>query len=662
MSSEQPFIASEKQLPELTLKVMVLSLLLTIILAAANAYLALKIGWLTSASIPAAILSMGILRGFKNSNILENNLVQTAASAGEAVSGGIVYTIPALVIIHYWINFPYWQNVAIAFVGGTLGILLSVPIRKRLVSEPSLPFPEGRAIAEVLQAGSQKIFRLTELLWGSALGLLIELLQTGLKILASSWQYWTNIGSSVIGVEIGFSPAMLGAGFLMGPQLAGSILIGAVLAFGFGMPIATSQHWSLPLTAQTIAQQVWDSELRYVGIAALIIAGLFSLTKLIRPLIQHITLFLGSAHSQAPRPLQAVVRTERDLPLPIVGLGLVIFLSLSLGLVLWIVPLWHWPMTEQAKLLLLVAIFGYLLIMGFIFVTLCGYFSGLVGVSASPGSAIMIAGVVLAALGLVSFVHGHDILSTPSLHITAAALAILIGALITGMACIANDNIQDLKVGFLIGATPWKQQVMLLFGVAIAALVIPLVMNTLFNAYGIAGVLPHPHMNPSASLAAPPAAMMAALTQSVFLGQLPWHMLAIGAGLIVILAALRNIRCLQWCVLLGVALGMYLPLSVSLPLCIGGGFRFLLTHQLATKNACSDTLPNGRTGILFACGLVAGAAICDVLLAIPFALLHNPEVLRVMPADWHSIAVGLSIAVTIGLGVVLLQNYRKLKE
>ena len=289
----QPLIRPEENVFELTLRSILLAIILTIILAISNTYLALKLGILTSASIPAAIISMGILRFFKQSTILENNAVQTAASAGEAVAGGIVYTIPALVIIQYWHHFDYLTNFFIAFSGGTLGVLFSIPLRRILVNDKALKFPEGRAIAQVLQSSSEKI-GIRDIVYGGIIGATLELFQVGFKLIANSWTYWLPIKRSIFGLGAGFSATMIGAGYLIGFDMATSIFLGAIISWLIALPLASHflpQVLIQPSVAET-ASFLWNNQLRYLGIGAMLFAGVWTFIKLIKPLANNMYLSL----------------------------------------------------------------------------------------------------------------------------------------------------------------------------------------------------------------------------------------------------------------------------------------------------------------------------------------------------------------------------------
>ncbi|NKB46511.1 MAG: oligopeptide transporter, OPT family [Legionellales bacterium] len=657
-ADEQPFISAEQRLPEITLRVVVLAVLLTVVLAMANAYLALKIGLLTSAAIPAAVISMAILRWFRNSNILENNQVQTAASAGEAVAGGIVYTIPALIIINYWQSFGYWENFFIALIGGVLGVAFSIPIRKMLVTEPSLRFPEGRAIAELLKTSADKTLGIRQMLWGLSIGALIEFLQVGLKVIAHSWQKWWLIHHTFVGFGIGFSATMIGAGYLIGIAVASSIMLGAVIGWLLGVPVISTWVGQIQygMEIEQMVGYLWNEKNRYIGIGAMLVAGVWTLLSLLKPFARNVkTSWRRFRHQQAE---QTILRTEHDFPMSallsmILGCGILLY-----GYFAFLSPVNTLSLTASAQGWLALGCVLYCIVVGLIFSAITGYFSGMVGVSASPGSSVIIGGVLFASLLLFMVLQQltGSLLTEIQLR-NAAAVTIIICAVITGAASIANDNIQDLKVGHLLGATPWKQQAMLLLGVTVAALVIPPVMQLLFSVYGIAGVMPRLDMDPSQSLPAPPAALMAAISQSVFQQNLPWDMMGLGMG--IALLAIVGHYGLQRVTgrglsILGMAIGMYLPLASSTPIFIGGVMAWWVKRRLFQRFPNDEMQRHRwwRRGIVFACGLVAGAALMDVVLALPFALMGGPDALSMVNDRWQPMAAILALMSTVGLGMV----------
>lgn len=609
---------------ELTFRGIVLGIILAVVLAASNTYLALKIGMLTSASIPAAVIAMGILRYFKDYNILENNLVQTAASAGEAIAGGIVYTIPALIIIGYVTRFDYWHNFLIALVGGVLGVLFSVPLRKVLVQDKTLKFPEAQAITKILQAGMQDKSQIKFLLRGSIIGAIVEFTQSGLQIVASQVQGFFSINKSFLGFGSGFSATLIGAGYLIGFSMGLSLLIGAITGNLILMPIITHIY------SLASAQDFSNNQLRFIGIGSLLTAGILTLFSLLKPMANGIRLSIKALK---------VAETEKDIPISIVIIGILIFAVITYFLFKSFMPFTALTIIPIFSLL-------FILIIGFIFAAICGYFSGMVGVTASPGSAIVIGGLLLSALGVLTILHAHDIALTKAVMVNASAVVIIIIAVVTGIACITNDNIQDLKVGQLVGSTPYKQQIMLLIGVIAASSVVPLLMQLLFSVYGIAGVFPHAGMDPTKALPAPVPSVLATMTQAFFNHNLPDNMLLIGAGITIAFFIIQKLFKLNLSVL-GVAMGLYLPLASSTALFLGSLFAYFFKSE---------------RGVLNACGMVAGAALMDVLLAIPFAISGNPNVLSLLfSSRLQPWTVVLGILTVLGLAK-MFYSYKKINK
>ncbi len=640
---------------ELTLRGIFIAIVLTVLLAMSNAYLALKLGILTSASIPAAILSMGILRFFKQSTVLENNAIQTAASAGEAVAGGIVYTIPALIMIEYWYHFDYLTNFFIALSGGVLGVLFSIPLRRILVNDDALKFPEGRAIAAVLKTSAEKI-GLSYLVWGGVIGATLELFQSGFKLIASSVSYWVVVKKTLLGFGLGFSATMIGAGYMVGFDMALSIFLGAIFSWGVLVPLASHLYPAF-LNAGQLPQDalmgLWNTELRYVGIGAMLFAGIWTFIKLSKPLMKRMMMSFDGLLKPANKNSGAL-QTDKDMPMSLIITG-VLLMAIALYVFFQsIFPLDVLGLGEHYTNTVVLGAVLYILVVGFLFSVITAYFSGMVGVTASPGSSVVIAGILFAAWLLLSLVHAVLPLPFDAQQLKAAeAITIIIGSIVTGIAAIANDNSQDLKVGQLVGATPWKQQLMLLLGVLVSSTVIPPVMQLLFNVYGIAGIMPHEGMDMTQSLPAPTAALLAAITEAVFQNKLPWMMMSLGAFIIGVVIALNHVfkikRYVQLSVL-GVAVGMYLPLSSSLPLFLGGMISWIATRDQSAEKK--------QVGALIACGLVAGSALMNVVLALPFSLMHSPNALSLVSPSWDVAAGILGLASTGALGWWMISRVR----
>lgn len=654
------FIPASENLPEITVKAVILAIILVIVLAAANGYLGLKVGTTVSASIPAAVISMGVLRLFRKSNILENNIVQTAASSGEALVGGIAYILPALVILHFWQSFNYWETVLIALVGGTLGVLFSVPLRSVLLSQKSLRFPEGTAIGQVLKASSSGGAGLKYLVRGGLVGGTISFLQAGFQVVASSFDFWfKTTGNIIYGFGTGLDPAILAAGYIIGVNVALSMLVGVTLGWIIGIPLLTHFYGiGQGGDPSSIAIGVWHSYVRYIGVGTMLLGGLWTLCMLIKPIVNGLRSSFISVKSMREGETQVVPRTERDLPMNYVLWGLLITL-IPLSLLLY-----HFISTSTLGLgnVFTFSVMGFAVIfvvfVGFIFAAIGGYFAGLLGSTNSPGSSLTIASLLLVSLFIVFLLglQSHDLV-TAYQKIAAASLAIIITSVVSSSTVITNETIQDLKAGHIVGATPWKQQVMLILGTVVAALVIPLILQLLFNAYGIGGVFPHPGMDPTQMLAAPQAGLMATLAQGVFAHQLPWDMLLIGAIIAVFCISIDSWLKTKGTRLpvLAVGVAIYLPLQASVPIIIGGLASYFIEKSLERRyptNNDSDTniKREGRqVGLVLACGLVAGAALMGVILAIPFAIAKSTDVLKLVPEGFTPIANILGVVVTVGL-------------
>lgn len=664
-SNDAPLFPSTAIVPEMTFKAMVLAVILTIILAAANAFLALKVGLTIAASIPAAVISMGVLHLFKRSNALESNLVQTSASAGEAMASGLMYSLPALIILKYWLNFHYWETMFIGLVGGILGVLFTVPLRKVLLTERSLRFPEGTAIGNILRVNAAKGVGLKDLLAGGAWGGIIALLQTGFKVLGESIQFWTVRGNVAFGLGCGFSPALLGAGYIIGVNAAGTILIGVVLAWIVGVPVL-SLIYGLPAgitDPSQIAWVLWKTQIRYIGVGTMMIGGIYAIIGLLKPIYIGIKASIASAaHLQTG---EMIPRIERDMPLKtvfylLVGISIPGYFLLA-----------HFGLTDALPISLTSGRFMvffcliFIIIAGFFFSAVCAYFAGLIGSSSSPISSMSLMSLILSSLLIILWLGSSLDFDAQSVHTLAGAgLAIVITTIICSAAAISCDIMQDLKAGHMVGATPWKQQLMMIIGVVVASVTLPFVIDLLFNAYGIGGVLPHPGMDPNQTLLAPQAGLMATVVEGLFTHQFNATMLAVGMvfGLI---ALLLNpfLRQKGFSIpILPLGIGIYLPISTTTPLIIGGFLSYYVQRTLtkrmeneqADARAAKEHKAN-QVGMLISCGMVAGASVMAVLLAIPFGIKGSADALRIIPDRYDLFAQWLSAAVT----VILIMWFRK---
>ena len=641
---------------EITLKAVILAVILTAILCASNIYLALKLGQTIAASIPAAVISMGLLRFFRKNNILENNIVQTAASAGEGLAAGISFVLPALVMTGYWNYFHYWETVLLSAIGGLFGVLFSIPLRRIMLNYPSLNFPEGKAIGNVLKAKEAGTAQMRKLVQGGAIGAVITLCQTGFKTLSDSVQLWTGAGKTMIGMGIGLSPALIGAGFIIGMQACVALLVGVVLAWLIGLPIL-GHFYGLPNAANfyDMAMTVRAQHIRYIGVGTMLLAGVWTLFKLIKPIVSSISASissLGLARRNAHTPENKVPRTERDIPFHFVLIGIVVLAIFTFFVLLYLLkldqfsPAMHYGLSAFSVV--------YILIIGFFIAAVCAYLSGLVGMTNNPLSGLMICCVLLASLILLA-VLGAVLQHNPETIKAAVAIVLIITTIVAASTAISGENMQDLKAGQMVGATPWKQQVMILVGVLVAACVVGPVLELLFQAYGIGGAFPRPGMNPSQALGAPQAALMTAIANGAFGHSLPMTDISIGMVIAVIAIIIdeRLKKVGKRLPILAIGIGIYLPPEIPTAVVIGGLLNYLcklaITKRVSPAEAPEALDKAFSSGTLVACGLVAGAALMGVILAIPFVLEGSSDALTLVKASFAPIATVLGIIVTAWL-------------
>ena len=615
------------KLRELTFRGIILGALITIIFTASNVYLGLKVGLTFSSAIPAAVISMAILRLFPDSTILENNMVQTQASAAGTLSS-IIFVIPGLLMMGYWHDFPFWLTFAVCLAGGMLGVLFSIPLRHVMVVKSNLPYPEGVAAAEILKAGSKTEGSdandgLKDILFGGVIASIVSLFTNGFKLLSGSSAYWFTAGKSIFQIPLGFSLALLSAGYLIGIISGIAILIGMVIAWVFGIPILTAiigYDSSLPLSQ--VAMQFWDSDIRFIGAGTIAISAVWTLFSLIKPVIEGLKISFKTLRSDVS--IQDVPTTERDLSpkwiFSIMAAMLVILVAtfysfiadsgLSNGVA--------WSLVACAVL--------FSFIMGFLVAAACGYMAGLVGSSASPMSGIAIVAVIVVSLILLGLGEVNGMLSTVDGSNFATALALFTTSTVLAIACISNDNLQDLKTGHLVNATPWKQQVALLIGCFVGALVIAPILETLYHAYGFTGAIPRSDMDLTQVLAAPQASLMTTIARGIFSHQLDWTMIFIGLvlGAIIIITDLILAKRHSKFRLpaLAVGLGIYLPPSVTTPIFVGTLLSWIIkryTYADAKRNNLDPKVQFkkvDRKAALIASGLIVGESLIGVILAV----------------------------------------------
>lgn len=650
-SESQPLIPASSNLPEMTFKVIVFSIILAAVLAASDAYLALKIGTTIAASIPAAVLAMGILRFFKNSNVLESNMIQTAASAGEGVSAAMAYTLPALVVTQIWSGFPYWQTVLISIAGGILGVLFSVPLRRILFSIPTLRFPEGTAIGSVLKVSSTGGRHLRYLVQGASVGGLISLFQSGLKLIGDEMQAWMYTGRTVFGFGLSLEPALIAAGYIIGFQVGISFLAGIIVGWVVLLP-ALGLIYGLPAadSAYDAVMSIWSHQIRYVGVGVLLVGGTWTLLTLLKPIFRGFKQSFAASRRKHLTPEVQLPRTERDIPFSwIIGITAVVSVAIYFLVHNCIV---NAGLNYSSGYLVFVSIATviFIVIIGFLLATLCGYFAGLIGSTNSPLSGLIITSILLLGGLYLLLFKGLAAAEIGKLM----TIMLVVTAIVTTLPSISLENIQDLKSGQIVGATPWKQQVILILGVVVSSLVIAPVLNLLFHAYGMGGVFPRPGMDPSQMLPAPQANLMATITRGVLTRDINWAMVGIGALVAVFGIIVDEIlkRRGKRFIVLGMGLSIYLPIQIPASIFIGT----LISHL--AKRGQKPHQEEGQNGTLLACGVVAGSALMGVLLAIPFVMMGSSDALALVSAHFAPIALGIGVIVTLALCYWLYKTAR----
>ncbi|MDT6960639.1 oligopeptide transporter, OPT family [Cupriavidus sp. SZY C1] len=647
-------------LPELTLRGIILGALITVVFTASNIYLGLKVGLTFSSAIPAAVISMAVLRLFPHANILENNMVQTQASAAGTLSS-IIFILPGLVMLGHWQGFPFWQTLAICAAGGMLGVIFSIPLRHAMVVQSDLPYPEGVAAAEILRVGSasqaaggrQQGTGLADLMAGGVAAGLFSFAAGGLRVLAEGANAWLAAGASVVRLSMGFSLALVGAGYLVGIVGGLAMLLGLVLTWGVAVPWLTAiTPMPAGATLQSFGTSIWSTQARFIGAGTIGIAAIWTLGTLFKPMVEGVRASMGALRGGAAANGGQVPRTQRDMPavwIGIVTLVLLAVLAVTFGYFLAPAPL---DRAAMWKLVACAVLFAF--VFGFLVAAACGYMAGLVGSSASPISGIGIIAVILVSLLILGLGTLDGLLDTPEGGKFAIALAIFTTSAVVAVASISNDNLQDLKTGWLVGATPWRQQVALLIGCAVGAAVIPPVLELLYHAYGFAGALPRADMDPNAALAAPQATLMTAIATGIFTHQLNWTIILIGVGLGVVLIAidemLRRRGGTARLPVLAVGIGIYLPPTISSALVVGAVLAWALNRaQRRRAEARGDDVQAvlahaERRGTLLASGLIVGESLVGVALAAMIGLSGKEAPLALVGEGFAVTAQWLGLA------------------
>jgi len=633
---------------ELTVRGVVLGAIITVLFTAANVYLGLKVGLTFATSIPAAVISMAILRFFSTATILENNIVQTIASAAGTLAA-IIFVLPGLVLVGWWTGFPYWTTAAVCAVGGILGVMFSVPLRRALVTGSDLPYPEGVAAAEVLKVGAESRAGGAEnqrglhtIILGSVIAAGYALL-TQLRVAAAEAARNFKLSAvSATGVSTSFSMALIGVGHLVGLTVGFAMFAGMVLAWGVLVPILTGYQPTID-PVDTVVGTVFRAEVRFIGAGTIGVAAIWTLLKILGPILGGIRSALAAARARQGGAVLEL--TERDLPIGVVG-GTILF---SLVPIAWLLYDFSagGPVGEHPWAVILGTL-AYVLVIGVVIAAVCGYMAGLIGASNSPVSGVGILAVLGASL-LLAMVYGHG--GDPARTSALVAYALFTTAIVFSIATISNDNLQDLKTGQLVGATPWKQQAALVLGVIFGSLVIPPVLgllNTAFGFQGAAGAGPN-------ALAAPQASLISALATGVLGGDIDWGLIGTGAAIGAVAVAIDEVlgkTSRHRLPPLAVGMGIYLPMALTLLIPVGA----LIGHWYERMAARS---PNpefvSRMGVLAATGLIVGESLFGVVFAGIVAATGSDAPLAVV--DWgETVTIPVALVVFAG-GVALL--YRR---
>jgi putative OPT family oligopeptide transporter len=659
--ASQSYISPHTKLPEITVKAVLLSAALSIILSGANAYLGLFAGMTVSASIPASVISLALLRLFRNSNILENNMVQTASSAGESLAAGVVFTLPALILMGYWETFTFWETTLIIGTGGLLGVLFTIPLRNALIIRQGLRFPEGVATAEVLKTGEEGGQSVKYLARAAGLAALFKLGQGGFNL-------WRDqmVGAKLLGQKglayfgLNLSPALVAVGYIVGLNIALLVFIGGAITWLIAIPAYLGWNGMEPVVneliaagqlskpagevgGQELAMALWSYKLRYLGVGAMVVGGIWALVSIRKSLVDAVQSGL-SALKTTKDQAKEVLRTEVDTPISWVLMGIGILM-----VPIFIIYLREIQAVEFSLVLTLLMV-----VAGFLFSAVAGYMAGLVGSSNNPISGVTIATILATSLILVALMGtGSEV---------GPAGAILVGAVVCCAAAIAGDNMQDLKAGNILGATPYKQQAMQMIGVVAAALTLPLTMNLLNTSYGF---------GPGTPLLAPQATLMKSVAQGVFGGDLPWPIMITGMGIAILIIIADQLLAARGATfrmpVLAVAVGLYLPFSLDTAILLGGLVAWMLGRfqqrnggQWDAASQDRKVQAGNRGGLLFASGLITGEALIGIVLALPIAITGQRDILELIPeplGSWPGVLfLGLIIWLLYRTGVKAFQH------
>ncbi|GAB3566463.1 OPT family oligopeptide transporter [Spelaeicoccus albus] len=591
---------------ELTVRGIILGAIITVVFTAANVYLGLKAGLTFATSIPAAVISMAVLRRFRTSTIQENNIIQTIASSAGTLAA-IIFVLPGLIMVGWWQNFPYWTTVAICVIGGALGVMYTVPLRRTFVVGSDLPFPEGVAAGEVLKAGTEGSAEgdresIMVILWGGIVSAVFGIL-TKTKVLAETVSGAVRVGAGGVAGSVSLSFALIGIGHLVGLAVGIAMFVGLIIGWGILVPVMSWGHVGGAPIADAI-DKIFTNDVRFVGAGAMAIAAIWALVKIFGPIVGGIKDAIASTRQ---RKLGAeVALEERDLPITLVGMWIGLSL-IPIGLLLW--AFLNSTHLADGHAVTITVTLAFTVVIGAVTAAVCGYMAGLIGSSNSPISGVgILVALLLALLIAVIYGGGGDAKRTAEL----VAYTIFATAIIFAIATISNDNLQDLKTGQLVGATPWKQQLALIIGVVFGAVVIAPVLDLLNDAFGFLGA-PGASHNP---LPAPQAALISSLVKGVLGGSLNWGYIGLGVaiGAVVIIADEILARKTTRFRLppLAVGMGLYLPMELTLTIAVGAVLGKIHDRWAAGR---SNPERARRLGVLLATGLIVGDSLWGVAYA-----------------------------------------------
>jgi putative OPT family oligopeptide transporter len=615
---------------------LVLGALITAVFTAANVYLGLKVGLTFASSIPAAVISMAVLRALGGGSILENNMVQTQASAAGTLSS-IIFVLPGLLMVGYWHDFPFWQSAGICVAGGVLGVLFTIPLRRAMVVGSDLPYPEGVAAAEILRVGGGAVAPgepgAVDIAAGGIIAGLVSFAASGLHVLSDGISVWFSAGGAVLRLSTGFSLALLGAGYLIGLFSGLAMLLGALLSWGVAVPVLTALHPAPSGVAiAAYATGIWAQKVRFIGAGVIGVAALWSLAGLAGPTIAGVR----GALAQAGIAGGAAARTEQDLPPRAIGVLFVLSLLMMAAVFVAFIAGSPQLMAYGVATLTVVGVV-FATVFGFVVAAACGYMAGLVGSSSSPISGI----AILATIG-------------------ASLLVLVTVSVVLATATISNDNLQDLKTGYLLGATPWKQQAALVVGCVVGGLAIPPILNLLYNAYGFPGALPHAGMDMGQVLAAPQATLMAKIATGILGGTLEWGFIGIGAAasvvMIVIDAVLKRTTAAAHLPVLAVGIGLYLPPTVGVTLGLGAVLGWVIDRGLRGR---ADEERAKRRGVLIASGFIVGESLVGVAMAGVIGATGSEAPLALAGDGFAPVAQWITLAVFVGIAIWFGRRVRK---